>query len=223
MKRSKTPTFLLELPLVADLGRARHLGAHFEVARCLYNALLGEALKRLNRMRADPAWQAARAIPKIQKQERAAAFSQLRQAYGFSEYALHDFAKKANCAWIVDHIDAVTAQTLATRAYQAVNRVCLGKAKKVRFKSKGRGLDSLEGKRNNTGLRFVLQPPGEGNQGWLVWGKDRLPVLIDWNDPVVKYGLDHHIKYARLVRRKGLARTRKGPIARAIATTPNWL
>jgi hypothetical protein len=209
MKKSKTPTFLLELPLAVTPGQAK-LRAHFEVARALYNALLGEALGRLNRMRADPRWQAARAIPKVQKQERAAAFSQLRQAYGFSEYALHEFAKEANCAWIADHIDAVTAQTLATRAYQAVNRICLGKAKKVRFRSKGRGLDSIEGKRNNTGLRFVLQPPEEGHQGWLVWGKDRLPALIDWNDPVVKYGLDHHIKYARLVRRKASSPQVKG-------------
>src|SRR5215472_8234924 len=55
-------------------------------------------------------------MPKTQKQDRAAAFSHLRQQYGFSEYALHEFAKQANCAWIADHIDAVTAQTLATRA-----------------------------------------------------------------------------------------------------------
>jgi transposase len=177
---------------------------------CLYNALLGEALKRLNQMRADPAWQAARAIPKMQKQERAAAFSHLRQAYGFSENALHDFAKGANCAWIADHIDAMLAQTLASRAYQAVNRVCLGKAKKVRFKSKGRGLNSVENKWEKSGLRFVLQPPGEGNQGWLVWGKDRLPAIIDWNDPVVKYGLDHRIKYARLVRHKASSPQARG-------------
>jgi len=210
MKRSTTPTFLLELPLVVDPGQAKRLPAHFETARALYNALLGEALARLHRMRADPAWQAARAIPKTQKRERAAAFSRLRQEYGFSEYALHTFAKGANCTWIADHIDAATAQTLATRAYQAVNRMCLGRAKKVRFKSKGRGLDSIEGKRNDAGLRFVLQPPEEGNQGWLVWGKDRIPAIIDWNDPVVKYGLDHRIKYARLVRRKASSPQAKG-------------
>src|SRR5258708_12493643 len=125
MKRAKTPTFLLELPLAADPGQARHLRAHFEAERCLYNALLGEALARLNRMRADPAWQAARALPKTQKQERATAFSHLRQQYGFSEYALHDFAKRANCAWIADHIDAVTPQTLPTRPYQPPNLICI--------------------------------------------------------------------------------------------------
>jgi hypothetical protein len=61
------------------------------------------------------------------------------------------------------------AQTLATRAYQAVNRVCLGKARMVRFKSRGRGLDSVEGKRNDTGMRFLLQKPEAGNgSGWLL-------------------------------------------------------
>ena len=210
MKKSTTPTFLLELPLAVDAGQARRLHAHFEAARCLYNALLGEALKRLRRMRADPRWQEARAMPKTQKQERRAAFNQLRQEYGFSEYALHAFAKAANCTWIADHIDSMIAQTLATRAYRAANRVCLGEAKRVRFRSKGRGLDSVENKRNDTGLRFVLQAPEEGNQSWLVWGKDRLPALIDWDDPVVCHGLRHPIKYARLVRRKASSPNAQG-------------
>lgn len=210
MKKSTTPTFLLELPLAVNQAQARCLRARFEAARCLYNAFLGEALGRLHRMRADPAWQAALAIPKTLKRERQAAFSCLRDSYGFSEYAIHAFAKHANCTWIADHIDAVTAQTLATRAYQAVNRVCRGKAKKARFRSKGRGLDSIEGKRNDTGLRFVLQPPEEGNRGWLVWGKARIPALVDWHDPLVKHGLGQRIKYVRLLRRKASSPRAKG-------------
>src|SRR5712692_9536009 len=210
VKKSKTPTFLLELPLVVNPGQAKRLHAHFEAARCLYNALLGEALKRLRCMRTDPQWQTVRAIPRTQKQERQAAFSRLRQDYGFSEYAMHDFAKKANCTWIADHIDAMMAQTLATRAYRAVNRVCLGKARKVRFKSKGHGLDSVENKRTESGLRFKLQRPEEGNEGYLIWGKDRLRALIDWNDPVVHHGLRHRIKYARLVRRKASSPNAQG-------------
>jgi hypothetical protein len=210
VKKSTTPTFLVELPLSVDGGQAKRLRAHFEAARCLYNALLGEAMKRLCAMRADPAWQEARAIPQAHKQERKEAFARLRQAYGFSEYALHEFAKEANRSWIADHIDAVMAQTLATRAYKAANRVCLGKAKNVRFKSKGRGLDSVENKRNNTGLRFLLQPPEQSNRGWLIWGKDRLPALIDWHDPVVCHGLRHPIKYARLVRRKASSPNAQG-------------
>jgi hypothetical protein len=184
-----TPTFLLELPLQVSSQQARHLRGHFEAARHLYHALLGEAMKRLRHMRADARWQQARLIPRSNKQARKAAFAALRKEFGFSEYALHTFATQANTSWIADHLDATTAQTLASRAYQAANRVCVGKARRVRFCSKGRGLSSLEGKTNTQGIRFVLQPAQEGNQGWLVWGEARreslrwYPILRTWCDP----------------------------------------
>src|SRR5215831_8421273 len=80
--------------------------------------------------------------------------------------------------------------------------VCLGQARRVRFRSRSRGIGSLENKRHNTGLRFVLQPPEEGNAGYLVWQDDQLEALLDWEDPVVTYGLAPKIKYARLVVRQ---------------------
>jgi hypothetical protein len=200
--RRLTPTFLLELPLEVHAGQAKRIRGHLEAGRQFYNAVLSEGQRRLRQMRDDPAWQGARALPRTRTQERAAAFRALREQYGFSEYALHEYAKRARQAWLADHLDAVLAQTLATRAYNALNRVCLGEAGRVRFKSRGRGLSSIENKRNDTGLRFVLQKPAEGNQGSLIWQDDQLAALIDWNDPVVQYGLDHRIKYVRLVQRK---------------------
>ena len=201
MKRAKTPTFLLELPLRVDWSQERQVRAHLEAARCLYNALLSEAMKRLRRMRNDPAWNKARALPRSQKQERAQAFSALRKTYHFSEYELHDYAKDARCSWIAEHIESTMAQTLATRAYQAANRVCVGKAKRVRFRSQGRGIDSVEGKRNDVGMRFVLDP-NAGDGGFLIWNEQVVPAIINWRDPVVQHGLRHSIKYVRLVRRK---------------------
>jgi hypothetical protein len=79
--------------------------------------------------------------------------------------------------------------------------VAVGKAKRVRFRSRGRGIDSVEGKRNDVGLRFVLDP-NAGDGGFLIWNQQVIPALIDWRDPVVQHGLRHKIKYARLVRRK---------------------
>jgi len=160
--KQKTPTFLLELPLQVEAGQATRLRAHLEAGRLFYNAVLSEGQTRLRHMHADPAWQAARAIPRAQKQQRRAAFSALREQYRFSEAGLHAYAKEARVSFLADHLEAVLAQTLATRAYQALNRVCVGKAKRVRFKSRGRRLDSIENKRNDTGLRFVLQRPEEG-------------------------------------------------------------
>jgi transposase len=208
--KKQTPTFLLEMPLIVDATQAKHLRAHLEAGRQFYNALLSEGQRRLLRMRADPAWQAARAIPRSRKQERRAAFSALREQYGFSENALHKYAKTARVSWLADHLEAVLAQTLASRAYQALNRVCLGQARRVRFKSRGRGLDSVENKRNDTGLRFVLQNPEEGKQGALLWHDERFAARIDWNDPVVKYALDHRIKYVRLIRRKASSPSAQG-------------
>jgi hypothetical protein len=142
--------------------------------------------------------------------ERKRAFGDLRGRYGFSEYDLHDAAKGLNCAWIADHVDAVLAQTPASRAYRALNRMCLGQARRVRFRSRSRGIGSLENKRNDTGLRFVLQQPEEGNAGYLLWHGDRLPALIDWEDPVVTCGLAHPIKYARLVVRQASSARAQG-------------
>jgi len=151
----------------------------------------------------------SRTSPRIHKQERAQAFSRLRKKHHFSEYELHEYAKDARCSWIADHIDSTMAQTLATRAYQAVNRVALGKAKRVRFRSKGRGIDSVESKRNDVGLRFVLDP-GVGDGGFLIWNEQVIPALIDWRDPVIQHGLRHPIKYARLIRRKASSPSAQG-------------
>ncbi len=208
--RRKTPTFLLELPLIVNSRQARRIRGHLEAGRALYNTMLSQGQRRLRKMRADPAWQVARAIPCTQKRERQAAFSALREHYGFSEYALHESAKTARVSWIAEHLDALLAQTLASRAYRALNRVCVGQARRVRFKSRGRGLASIENKRNDSGLRFVLQKPEEGHQGWLLWQDDQLPALIDWDDPVVKHGLAHRIKYARLVQRKASSPSAQG-------------
>src|SRR6516164_2474051 len=197
--KQRTPTFHLELPLQVNESQAARLRAHLEAGRQFYNAILSEGQRRLRKMRADPAWQAARALPRSQRQERAATFRALRQQYGFSEDALHAFAKTARVSWLAEHLDAVLAQTLATRAYQALNRVCLGEARRVRFKSRGRGLGSIENKRNDTGLRFVLQRSEAGQQGLLIWQQDQLPALINWHDPVVKHSLDLRVKYAGLL------------------------
>ncbi len=215
--RRKTPTLLLELPMVVNEGQAKRIRAHLEAGRALYNAVLAFGQRRLRQMRADKDWQTARAIPRTHKAERRVAFSALRQRYGFSEYALHEYAKTTRVCWIADHLDAVLAQTLATRAYHALNRVCVGEAHRVRFKSQGRGLGSLENKRNDTGLRFVLQKPEEGNRGFLIWKDDQVEAVIDWEDEVVAHGLETcRIKYARLVQRRASSERAAGADARGV-------
>ena len=91
MKRAKTSSLLLKLPLSVPPAQARRGRAHLEVARLLYSTRLGEARARLTRMRTDSAWKAACDLPRSHTQQRVAAFSCLRSGYGCSEYALHVF------------------------------------------------------------------------------------------------------------------------------------
>src|SRR5258708_16445632 len=102
MRPKPTPTFILALPLQVNAQQAAGLHAHFECARQLYNALLAEAMKRLRRMKADPAWQAARRIPRSDKPARRQVFPRLRTPYGFSAYGLAHAAKRmptTSLAW----------------------------------------------------------------------------------------------------------------------------
>jgi hypothetical protein len=59
-------------------------------------------------------------------------------------------------------------------------------------------------------LRFVLQPPEQGNASYLLWQDEQLPALIDREDPVVAYGLRHPIKYARLIQRSARSARAQG-------------
>ena len=214
MRRKPTPTFILALPLRVNAQQAARLLAHFECARQLYNALLAEAMKRLRRMKADPAWQDARSIPRADKPARRQAFARLRTQYGFSEYGLHEAAKRLRTSWLAEHIDSLTAQKLASRAYQAANRVCVGEARRVRFRSKDRGLDLVEGKTNTSGLRFHLQEGAEGSLGWLSWNDEHFPILIDWQDEVVHHGLQQRVKYVRLLRHRASSHLAQGADSR---------
>ena len=67
----------------------------------------------------------------------------------------------------------------------------------------------MEGKRNDVGLRFVLDP-NAGDGGFLLWNEQVIPALIDWLDPVVQHGLRHKIKYVRLIRRKASSTQAQG-------------
>ena len=62
--KATQPTFVLELPLLVNPHEDRVLAVRFEAGRQLYNAVLGEALRRLDFLKQSRAWQAARKLPK---------------------------------------------------------------------------------------------------------------------------------------------------------------
>ncbi|MGL4879852.1 MAG: RNA-guided endonuclease TnpB family protein, partial [Waterburya sp.] len=193
MRRSQTASFITELPLVVDSKTEKKLLAKFQAGRQLYNACLHEAMVKMKRVKNSDAYIRAKKFPK--EKAKTAAFKEARSAYRYSEYELHSFAtftsKKSK--WIAENIDSNTQQKLATRAFNASEKVLLGRAKKVRFKVPSR-FRSLEGKTNKQGIRF--------KNGQLVWGSLKITPIIDWLNPVIKHGLDSKIKYVRILWRE---------------------
>jgi hypothetical protein len=52
--------------------------------------------------------------------------------------------------------------------------------------------------------------PQQGTPGICVSQDDRIPARIDWEDPVVAYGLHHRVKYARLIVRQASSTRAEG-------------
>jgi len=139
MGKAKTPSFVTELPLKVGPAQERALLVRLDCARQVYNACLGESLKRLKLLRESKAYRAARWLSKgpkgsPQAEARSRAFRRARAAVGFREYDLHAYAAQFNHCWIGAHLDINTIQKLATRAFDAVDDYALGKHGKPRYR-----------------------------------------------------------------------------------------
>ncbi|GGA35952.1 transposase [Okeania sp. KiyG1] len=203
MSRATTPSFITELPLKVSSQQNRELEARFNAAMRLYNACLNEAKVRMELVKNSSAYQQAKSLPlfvtrnnkQLANPERKQLFNEARKQYRFSDFGLQAFATlTANRAkWIAEKIDSNTQQKLATRAFNAVEKVLFNKAKKVRFKITTR-FRSIEGKSNKQGLRW--------KSSLVVWGKLKLLPIIPKNNPVIEHGLNSKVKYVRLVWRE---------------------
>jgi len=206
MPKAKTPSFIFELPLKVNPQQYKVLTKRFNVARMLYNACLCECLKRAKKLKVSDIYKQAKKMPakvtvkgkqKVNS-ERKDLFKQARDEVGFNEYNLHGFSKtiRAN-SHFSDHIDAFTEQKIMTRAYQATNKYVMRSDGKGRPRYKGiNQLDSVEGKSNGAGIRFI--------NGKVIWSKLKVEPLFDTKDKhdVQAWALGCKTKYVRLVRRE---------------------
>jgi hypothetical protein len=202
MARKSTPTYTLELSLNIPVWQQHRLEKKFKIARNVYNSCLGEALKRHKRVKADKEYRAL--LYESKSKERNKQLSDIRLAYGFSEYGLHDFVKPAQRKF-KESIGSFEAQKLATRAFQAVEKLHFRKAKKVHFKAFGDGI-SVENKSNTTGLRYA-----DGN---ILWGDKptkKRPNPKNWlcmsvepkaHDKYAHLALMDKTKYIRIMKRE---------------------
>ncbi len=192
-KENEVLVHIHEFQVVITHKDERMLAIRLEAGRHLYNACLGEAQKRLAAMRRSEKWLTA--IRKKKSKLRTKMFKEARNQTNHTEYSLHEYVGVlCNSCWIGDHIDSLTAQKLATRAYKAVADYEFDNHGKPRFKRHG-WISSLEGKNNASGIRWC--------DDHVEWSGLNLSCLFDHKDKfgVQAHALSHEVKYVRLVKK----------------------
>lgn len=193
MAKSKTPSFIVEIPLKVDSSQESELLSRFQAGRQLYNACLNEAMIRMELVKNSVAYNEAKKLSK--GKEKTDAFKEARSAYRYSEFDLHSYTTRVSnkSKWIANKVDSNTQQKLATRAFAASEKVLFGIADQIRYKVPSR-FRSMKGKSNKSGIRW------KSNQ--LIWGKLAIDGIVPENDKVIQHGLNSPIKYVRVLWRK---------------------
>jgi hypothetical protein len=188
-KKSKTLSYVLTLPLKYTVSDEKALEKYFELSRKLYNAILDKTLKRFNLMRQSKIYQQAK--KEINKNIKFRLFSKAEEEYGFREYDISKFATTLmvnEYAELGSHIKS----KLANRAYDAVNKLRFGDAKKVYFIKYGQ-MCSIEGADNRQAIRY--------RDGYIEFRKLRMPAMIKSNDIYAQKALQDRIKYCRFLKK----------------------
>lgn len=180
------PNYVLTLPLKTEIFQEDILNKNFEECRIIYNSCIGELYKRYNHIKESKQYQKVLKLPK--GKDRNKLFNDLNKKYTLTEYSLHDFVKPMSKYY---KIDSMTVQKIATRAFNAFQKLMFHTAKKVYFKSYGE-LNSIEGKSNKQGIRF--------KDGKLIFQGMNISIIIKKNDYYAQQSLENTIKYCRIKR-----------------------
>jgi hypothetical protein len=125
MPKAKTDSFITELPLLPTPAQVRTLLVPFDVARQVYNACLGESLKRLDLLRQSRLYQRARKLPKGKERNEAfkAARSESRTSGAFSRVwpSLSPIGEFKQC--LITH-DGVLNDSGYRRCFDALTSLC---------------------------------------------------------------------------------------------------
>jgi putative transposase len=180
--------------------QAEEIDRRFEAGRRVYNAVLGEMRRRLDLVRCSRQWQRARKT-RNNKTKRSQLFNEAKKQYGFSRIEAIKYARGVVRQAFADRLNINDADCLAKRAFEAVNRVALGRSRSVRFKGANR-LRSMESDAPDSGIRF--------RNGHLLWRNLSLLVRNRHtggnhgarHQALREHALQQRICFARLIRQR---------------------
>ncbi|QSZ26401.1 transposase [Aceticella autotrophica] len=188
MTRSTTPSFILTLRLNTQKYQEDILNKRFNIGRMIYNACLSRLYRNCKLMKESKAYIKTCKMPK--GEERNNRFAELREKYNLTITYIDDYVSPMQKKF-KKNIDSHTAQKLAERALDAVNKLIYGKAKKIHFKKYGEEI-SLESKTNKSGIKY--------RDGYIKWNDLEIPVTIKPNDKYAQLAIQSRVKYCRIFR-----------------------
>ncbi|MDR6999928.1 transposase [Neobacillus niacini] len=197
--KERTPSFVATIRLKTNWKEEKQLLVLSDCGRQLYNACLGESMKRLKVIQRTDLYKETIQLSKClkeDKEKRKDNFRTLNEKFGFTDFSIQSFGTKTknDSIFIAEHLGTHVCQKIATRAFKAVQKYAFKQAKKVRFKRKGEFV-SLEGKNNQTFLTY--------SNGYVLIGKRlTLKCLFDPKDKWMQYALKQKIKYCRIIKKE---------------------
>ena len=186
--------FVVQFPLKTEKYQEDMLDKRFEIGRKIYNSLVNVTQKRYKEMTKTKKYRnliSSLSNDKKKDKDIWKQINEMRKQYGMSEYSFHEDVKKMQ-KHFKDNIDSFTAQKIATTLWKSYDKLFFGNGDKIHYK-KYDSLNSLEGKSNNTGIRF--------KDDYLIWNGLNIPVLIDYDNYYEYQAMQCDICYCRIVRK----------------------
>ena len=194
--------FIVQFPLITEKYQEDILNKRFEIGRKIYNSLVTVTQKRYKEMIKTKLYRSVKAELKEiyqsedksklkRKKELCNQLNDMYKQYKFNEYSFHADVKNMQ-KHFKNNIDSFTSQKIATNLWKAYDKLLFCNGEFIHYK-KYSTLNSLEGKSNNTGIRFK-----DNN---LSWNGLSIPVQIDSQNPYETQALKNEISYCRVVRK----------------------
>lgn len=186
--------FIVQFPIKTEKYQEDILNKRFEIGRKIYNALVTVSQKRYREMIKTKKYRNLISQLTDNKKNNKTVYDQInkmRKDYGLTEYSLHADVK-AMQHHFKENIDAFTAQKIATNLGKAYDKLFFGNGEAIHYKRYG-DMFSLEGKSNNTGIRF--------KDNALLWNGLNIPVIIDYNNLYENQAMQNEISYCRIIKK----------------------
>jgi hypothetical protein len=164
--------YTLKLKLKTTPYIDKILEKRFRIAEVMQNMCLSEFRGRLTCMWQSKEYQKARKMEK--GEERTKEFKTIEKKYKLTKSDYEKYISKIQHHYR-NHIDSFSAQKIAMRVKEAIDKVRFNNGRTVHFKKFG-SLHSIEGKSNDSGITYDF----ENNS--INWIKINIPVKIKKND-----------------------------------------